>query len=266
MSGSTVTGKKYITIVLLIAASSFMFYASSAGITGATRKNGNGCTCHGAQSSAVQVTINGPASLAAGQTRDYSVVISGGPLNRGGTNISVSAGTLALITGEGTRLANGEITHTSPKTPVSGSVTFNFKFTAPEVSGPITMFANGNSVNLNGNNSGDQWNFAPDKTIDVVTSVEDELRPQIFDLGQNFPNPFNPSTVIPFLIKQAGEIRLGLYDITGREIAVLTEGFHEARDYSIRLNSADYGLTSGVYFYKLQAEGQSAVKKLVLNK
>ncbi|GMU85136.1 MAG: hypothetical protein AMXMBFR48_03780 [Ignavibacteriales bacterium] len=266
MSGRTVTGKKYITIVLLIAASSFMFYASSAGVTGATRKNGDGCTCHGGQSAAVQVTINGPATLAAGETGDYSVVISGGPLTRGGTNISVSAGTLAILSGEGTRLSNGEITHTSPKLPVNGSVTFNFQFTAPAVTGPVTMFANGNSVNLNGNNSGDQWNFAPDKTIDVVTSVEDEIRPRLFELGQNYPNPFNPATVIPFMIKEAGEVRLGLFDVTGREVAVLDEGFREAGDYTIRLNSTDYGLTSGVYFYKLQAKGQSAVKKLILSK
>ncbi|MCK6613888.1 MAG: T9SS type A sorting domain-containing protein [Ignavibacteriaceae bacterium] len=266
MLRSIVSGKRYITVVLLISAVSFMFYASSAGVTGVTRKNGDGCNCHGGQSGAVQVSINGPASLAAGQTGDYSVVITGGPLVRGGTNIAVSAGTLELIAGEGTRLSNGEITHTSPKTPVSGSVTFNFKFTAPAVPGPVTMFANGNSVNLNGNNSGDQWNFAPDKTIDVITSVEDEVKPVMFDLGQNYPNPFNPSTVIPFMVKQAGDIRLALYDVTGSEIAVLAEGFREAGDYSIRLNSGDYSLTSGVYFYKLQAEGQSAVKKLVLSK
>lgn len=266
MSGRLVSGRRYITIVLLIAASSFMFYASSSGITGVTRKNGDGCNCHGSASAAVQVSINGPATLAAGQTGDYSVTINGGPLTRGGTNIAVSAGTLAIITGEGTRMSGGEITHVSPKTPVSGFVTFNFKYTAPAAAGPVTMYANGNSVNLNGNNSGDQWNYAPDKTIDVVTSVEDGVRPQIFDLGQNYPNPFNPSTVIQFMVKQSGDIRLGLYDITGREIAVLAEGFREAGDYSIRLNSADYGLTSGVYFYKLQAGGISAVKKLVLSK
>lgn len=258
--------KRHTSVVLAVAALSFFLYASSTGITGVTQKNGDGCKCHGGQNAGVNVTINGPATLAAGATGDYAVTIQGGPLSRAGTNIAVSAGTLSVIAGEGTKLVGGEITHTGPKTPVSGVVTFSFKYTAPATAGAITMYANGNSVNFNGNNSGDQWNFAPNKTIDVVTGIEDDVTINGYALGQNYPNPFNPSTTISFAVKNAADITIALYDVTGKQVAVLAEGFYDAGTHSINLNTAEYGLSSGVYFYKMQAGSFISVKKLVLTK
>lgn len=258
--------KLHTSLVLATVAFSFFLFAFSTGITGKTQKNGNGCDCHGGQNGGVSVTINGPATLTAGQTGDYSVVISGGPLARGGTNIAVSAGTLSLVANEGTQLLGGEITHVSPKVPVSGSVTFSFKFTAPATPGAVTMYANGNSVNLNGNSNGDQWNFAPNKTIDVVTDVEDDVTVNGFALGQNYPNPFNPSTNISFAVKQSGVVSINLYDVTGNQVATLANGIYEAGTHSITLNTAEYNLGSGVYFYKMQAGSFVSVKKLVLTK
>lgn len=190
-------------LVLFVVVVSFFFYAYSSGITGHTKKSGTtGCYCHGSSpSTSVNVSIVGPSSLIIGQKAAYSVTVSGGPLVRAGTNIAASAGTLGLITGSGLQTMFGELTHTSPKAPVSGTVTFQFDYTAPATPGNVTLYANGNSVNFNGGSNGDQWNFAADKIVVVnTTSVDDNAIVNKFKLEQNYPNPFNPSTRIQYSV------------------------------------------------------------------
>lgn len=170
------SGKHHTGILLTIVAVSFFFYAYSSGITGRTQLNGVGCDCHGPEvSSNVVVTINGPDSLSPGQVGSYTVTITGGTLTRGGTNIAASAGVLNTITGSGLQKIGNELTHTAPKNPVSGSVSFPFNYTAPNVTGNVTLYANGNSVNFNGGNDGDNWNFAPNKTVVIRDVVPVEL-------------------------------------------------------------------------------------------
>ncbi len=83
-----------------------------------------------------------------------------------------------------------------------------------------------------------------------------------FSLGQNTPNPFNPETSISFTLPKAGITTLGVYDITGRLIQELVSGEMEAGLHRVQFNGGE--LPSGVYFYKLEAEGFSATKKMVL--
>lgn len=119
-------------VVYFIILSSLLFYAYSSGVTGKTRKNGNGCTCHGSSpTSSVEVSISGPNLLSPGQKATYRVSISGGPLVRAGVNIAASSGTLSPI-GSDLQKIGDELTHTSPKAPVGGVVTFDFEFTAPK--------------------------------------------------------------------------------------------------------------------------------------
>jgi len=75
--------------------------------------------------------------------------------------------------------------------------------------------------------------------------------PLKFSLAQNYPNPFNPTTVIDCQLPTEGMVTLKIYDILGREVAVLLNGRQHAGQYSVRFNAAD--LASGVYFYRLQA-------------
>ncbi len=273
--------KTYPSVTLAIVAVSFFYYASSGGITGKTPKNGNGCTCHGSSAAAVTVSINGPATLTPGETADYSITISGGPLTRGGTNIAASAGTLVNASTD-LRVASGELTHTAPKAPAGGTVTFNFKYTAPATAGDITLYASGNSVNNNGSSNGDQWNFAANKVIAVsaATGLEDENLLLGFSLAQNYPNPFNPSTIINYHLTINNFVTLKVYDISGKEVAALVNGMQEAGMHSVTFNSADYGLTSGVYLYELKASPSTGsgtspsagsgtvtmVKKMILSK
>lgn len=257
-------------LVLFVVVVSFFFYAFSSGITGRTRKNGNGCTCHSSTpSTSVNVKINGPSSLSVGQKATYSLTISGGPLVRAGTNIAASSGTLSPLSGSGLQLISNELTHTSPKTPSADTVTFQFEFTAPASTGNVTLYANGNSVNFNGDNSGDQWNFADDKIIMVnTTSVEDNIGGSVenFKLQQNYPNPFNPKTNFKFQIADFKFVTLKIYDLFSREVTSLVNEPKEPGEYEIEFDASKYGLSSGVYLYQLKAGSFSATKKFVLIK
>ncbi len=95
--------------------------------------------------------------------------------------------------------------------------------------------------------------------------VDSRPRPVDFSLAQNYPNPFNPSTEILYSLKSAGLVRLSVYDLLGREVAVLvnnekeTSGLHEAL-------FTGANLPSGIYFYKLESAGESITKKMLLLK
>lgn len=72
-----------------------------------------------------------------------------------------------------------------------------------------------------------------------------------YELNQNFPNPFNPSTEISFSIPQNSDVIIRIYDITGKEVSTLVKGFYEKGKYSVSFNGTNFA--SGVYFYKMTA-------------
>ncbi len=239
---------------------------NSGGRTGATQLNGSGCTCHGAASSAVSVTITGPDTVLIGSTNTYTVTITGGPLVRGGTNIATSSGTLDVVQGSGLRKVGNELTHSVPKAPANNAVTFDFTFTAPNTAGNAILYANGNSVNFNGNSTGDAWNFAPNKTVVVsaTSTVPLQNRPAGFELAQNFPNPFNPSTTIQFTLPQDDVVRLRVFDASGREVQTLLNGRTSRGTHTVSFNATN--LASGVYLYRLETSAFSETKKMLLIK
>jgi len=257
------SGKFLLFTMFLSVAVTIYVLGYPTGITGQTKKNGNGCTCHGNISSPnVSVVIDGPASLAPSQTETYTVTITGGPLAAAGTNIAASSG--SLTPGTGLRLASSELTHQEPHAVAAGKVVFTFTYTAPATEGTTTLYANGNSVNLDGSNSNDQWNFAQNKTITVssATDIESEKYNLSYDLKQNYPNPFNPTTTIFYQIPRAGNVSLKVYNITGTEVASLVNGYKQSGSYSVRFDAST--LTSGVYFYKISVNNFSEIKKMVL--
>lgn len=96
-------------------------------------------------------------------------------------------------------------------------------------------------------------------------SIEDESDRAIsMMLDQNYPNPFNPSTVIGFQLAVAGEASLKVYDVLGREVAVLVDGMMSAGQHQATFN-AD-GLPSGMYLVRLEAGGQVMTRKMSLVK
>ncbi len=88
--------------------------------------------------------------------------------------------------------------------------------------------------------------------------------PAEFSLEQNYPNPFNPSTVIKFSLKNQGSAKLTLFDVTGKEIRVIADGFFGAGSNSVNFDA--HGLTSGVYFYTLASNGNCITKKMTIIK
>lgn len=90
-----------------------------------------------------------------------------------------------------------------------------------------------------------------------------------FELSDNIPNPFNPTTKIKYELPEAGFVKLAVYDISGREIRILADEFRDAGQYEVIFNSYDDqggSLSSGIYFYKLQSEGLSLTKRMILIK
>jgi hypothetical protein len=88
--------------------------------------------------------------------------------------------------------------------------------------------------------------------------------PSKFALMQNYPNPFNPSTTIEFAIPKEGYVEMKLYDILGKEVAVLVSDPFRAGTYKVDFDGSR--LASGVYFYKITAGDFSDTKKMVLIK
>lgn len=87
--------------------------------------------------------------------------------------------------------------------------------------------------------------------------------PSTFEIG-NYPNPFNPTTTIVYHLPKTGHVTLKVYDIVGREIKTLVDGYQEAGVHFIEFDG--FGLASGVYFYRFAVLGRNEVKKMLLVK
>ena len=103
-------------------------------------------------------------------------------------------------------------------------------------------------------------------TDELVTSIggEDVEVPNEFSLKQNYPNPFNPSTKITYSVGTASKVKLTVYDMLGREVATLVNQTKRPGEYTVNFNASN--LSSGVYIYSLNADGQTISKKMTLMK
>jgi len=90
------------------------------------------------------------------------------------------------------------------------------------------------------------------------------LNPNDFYLGQNFPNPFNPSTVIKYQIPESGYVTLKVFDLLGKEVATLVNGEQELGMHTVNFDAKD--LTSGVYIYQLSSGSKTLNNKMLLVK
>ena len=96
-------------------------------------------------------------------------------------------------------------------------------------------------------------------------SAEIEIAaPKTISLAQNFPNPFNPTTLIRYQLSEFGYVRLTVFDLFGRELAVLVNEEKPAGLYSVTFDGSRYA--SGIYFYKMQTPAESDVRRMILTK
>ena len=99
-----------------------------------------------------------------------------------------------------------------------------------------------------------------------VSGIEDEnyIIPDEYVLYQSYPNPFNPSTTIKYAISKSDIVKLKVYDILGREVAVLLNEYQTAGTYYVEFNASQFA--SGVYFYQLISGNFIETKKMILVK
>jgi hypothetical protein len=100
----------------------------------------------------------------------------------------------------------------------------------------------------------------------VVTNLSGigSIMPKTYSLSQNYPNPFNPVTKINFAIPKSGFVTLRIYDILGRQLVSLVNETKNPGNYSVDFNASS--LNSGVYFYRLEVNGFTDTKKMLLIK
>ncbi|MBI2429162.1 MAG: carboxypeptidase regulatory-like domain-containing protein [Ignavibacteriales bacterium] len=105
-------------------------------------------------------------------------------------------------------------------------------------------------------------NFTIEGTTGVT--VDRTVQPTQYVLDQNYPNPFNPSTTISYLLPNAEQVTLKVYDLLGKEVVTLVNGYQQSGKYTVTFNAAR--LSSGIYFYRLESGKNAFVKKMILMK
>jgi len=145
----------------------------------------------------------------------------------------------------------------SGRTVVNNNTVVN---NAPDVVG----YKNGSGFDGGVLYSGNNALYYDGSPITVAVDPVGGVVPSAFALEQNFPNPFNPATTIKFSVPKSGIVMLKVYDVTGTEVASLVNGELNAGSYKSEFNASQLG--SGVYFYKLVANGFTETKKMILIK
>ena len=116
--------------------------------------------------------------------------------------------------------------------------------------------------------SGSNLTYRPNTCFTMSTSNKSNeissVIPNTYSLNQNYPNPFNPVTRINFDIPKQGMVSLRVYDVLGREVKTLVNEVKAPGVYSVDFNGTE--LSSGVYFYKLESNGFTDIKKMMLIK
>lgn len=107
---------------------------------------------------------------------------------------------------------------------------------------------------------------------EILTSINapiDDIIPRQFTLYQNFPNPFNSSSVIRFSLTKLSEVKLTIFNLLGEEIKTLVQGAHSPGVYEIIWNGEDdlgFSVASGIYFYRIIVNKEAITKKMLFQK
>jgi len=248
---------------------SIALYGDPDGRTGRTRKTStSGCGgCHGSSAvTDVSVLLNGPDTVTAGTTRQFSLTISKAGKLGAGLDIATRNGVLAPVSSN-IHLSNGELTQNDNIPMTSGSATVQFNYTAPALQGTDTLWATGLATNSNGGTSGDEWNWAVNRRIIVklatgITGNSSEVKD--FSISQNYPNPFNPNTIISYQLPKSGFVTLKIFDVLGNEISSLVNENQNPGSYEIDFDGSN--LSGGVYFYTITAGDFRVTKSMMLIK
>jgi hypothetical protein len=129
-----------------------------------------------------------------------------------------------------------------------------------ELTNVMVIDVNGDSLGVTITNLA--WD---DKHLSATNAGESKS----FVLGQNFPNPFNPSTIINYRLNKAAFVRLSVYDITGREVSRLINQYQYVGEYKVKWDSNSNNgqkIASGIYIARLNVDNNSFSQKMLLTK
>ena len=148
----------------------------------------------------------------------------------------------------------------------SGELPMRFDFGISAVSADINRDGDADIFVSNSSGALDPAKDTLLENLTVIVSVHGmpETIPAGIFLSQNYPNPFNPATTISYSLSKAGDMTLKIYDLQGREVASLVDGWVPSGEHRYQWDAG--GLASGVYYYHLEADGFVDTRKLVLMK
>jgi hypothetical protein len=120
------------------------------------------------------------------------------------------------------------------------------------------------------NNDGTDEVFCIYEDMVIICELQDNVSIDVAEISlpyfylENYPNPFNTQTTIRFILPEPQNVQLIIYDLLGRQVQMLIDGYLQAGSHSINFDAS--GLSSGVYFYRLQAGKTVETKRMVLLK
>jgi len=214
---------KYTILLIAIVIFSIPIHFSEPGFNGTT-PGCDGSGCHTLQDGLVSASVT-----------DLQVAIT---VN--GTTSSVAG---ELVNANGTVVAVNNSTGNNP-----------FTLTAPG-SGTYTVYAGFKNPNPR------RWDSVM-VNISITDVGENPSNPGTFKLYDNYPNPFNPSTILRYSIPEASFTTIKIYDALGNEVSSLVNEIKSAGTHQATFNAA--GLSSGIYYYTLRAGSFSETRKMIL--
>ena len=125
------------------------------------------------------------------------------------------------------------------------------------------------SINPENRDNGSAWTDTSMNhrvTITRASGIDEQISsvPTELSLTQNFPNPFNPSTRFQYSLKKSGDVKISIYDASGKEVNTLVNGYRTAGSYEINFYAEN--LPSGIYYYRIVTSGFTQTKKMLLLK
>jgi hypothetical protein len=106
--------------------------------------------------------------------------------------------------------------------------------------------------------------ISKDNLSDFTKENKDTKENESYFEAKNYPNPFNPTTTISYVLKENSSVRLTVYDRLGREVKVLVDENQNAGTHTVEFNASS--LPSGIYFYRIKANEKTEVKKMIFAK
>lgn len=133
---------------------------------------------------------------------------------------------------------------------------------------PMTIVVKSSSGEiLNSEVEGSTVHFGEGAYADVTLSQKETVLPESFNVGEAYPNPFNPSVTIPFSLPQAGSVQFSLYNVLGQQTYTATKYYEAgAHQFLFDASSINQNLESGLYFLRVEFQEQTTTRKLLLVK